>query len=495
MNVIVFALNGCPVSALGPYGNEWVATPYLDRLAAEGVVFDAHVSDSPDPDAARRAWLTGRHQVPPLPSSPLPFVGEGPGARGELTEPASNPLTPQPPLPAVGEGEPNQDLLARLHARGVRTVLVRHTREPNDAHPEFYAGWGERFDARPDPNDLAPTDALVRALPAVLDRLADAPAWLLWIELDQLLPPWYVPQHVFDAYIMDLTDLEADEEDEDEDEESDEAEADVEDEEDSDDEDDVDEEDEDEDPDPEPPAVPVEPWTDPPVGWFDADDLASWELLHRSFAAAVSVFDARLGEVLDLLRERRLDTSAAWVLTADRGFPLGEHGIVGPSRPWLYEELVHVPLIVRLPEAAEAGRRVSAFTQPADLMPTLAEWLGADAAADHGASLVPLLYGRAEAVREYAVSGLATDSAAEWAIRTPEWAYLLPDPTQPEGDEPRPPKLFEKPDDRWGVNDLSSRHVERCEELEKLLRDVVGRMHQPGPFAPPPLESGGGGAE
>ena len=35
MNVIVFALHGCPVAALGPYGNEWIGTPHLDRLAAE----------------------------------------------------------------------------------------------------------------------------------------------------------------------------------------------------------------------------------------------------------------------------------------------------------------------------------------------------------------------------------------------------------------------------------------------------------------------------
>src|SRR5262245_28549447 len=43
MNAILIVLRGCPAGWLGPYGNEWVATPHLDRLAAESVVFDRHI--------------------------------------------------------------------------------------------------------------------------------------------------------------------------------------------------------------------------------------------------------------------------------------------------------------------------------------------------------------------------------------------------------------------------------------------------------------------
>src|SRR5581483_5044309 len=84
------------------------------------------------------------------------------------------------------------------------TVLVRHTRPANDAHAEFYAGWEELFDARPDPADPSPADALLRVLPAALDRLADAADWLLWVEIDRLTPPWNVPQAVFDVYVEEL---------------------------------------------------------------------------------------------------------------------------------------------------------------------------------------------------------------------------------------------------------------------------------------------------
>ena len=38
---------------------------------------------------------------------------------------------------------------------------------------------------------------------------------------------------------------------------------------------------------------------------------------------------------------------------------------------------------------------------------------------------------------------------------------------------PREPLLFEKPDDRWEVNDLRARNIERADELEARLREEI----------------------
>jgi arylsulfatase A-like enzyme len=476
MNVIVLALRGCPIAALGPYGNEWIATPNLDRLAAEGVVFDRHITDCPDSTAAGRSWRSGRHQVPPLPGNPV--AGDADRA-------------------AAGSG-PSGDLLDILKGQHVHAVLVRNTRETNDAHADFYAGWDELFDARPDPADRSPADALLRLLPTVLDRLSRFPNWLLWIETDRLLPPWDVRQDVFDVYVQDLI---AGEEDEPEEEgtvfeeelESDdeydprtestvwEDETPAEPEAGEAEESEMEDEEFEAEAEPETPVTePLLPWTDPPTGWFDRDDLASWELLHRSFAAAITIFDADLGLLFALLRSHGLDRTAAWVLTADRGLPLGEHGLIGPHRPWLHEELVHVPLIVRLPDGAEAGRRIAALTQPADLMPTLAAWFGAEPpATTHGVSLLSLMAGQGEQVGSFACSGLVVGPAGEWAIRTSEWALLLPALPHPDDEERREPMLYEKPDDRWEVNDLRPRQLERADELEAELRRQVEGMQMP----------------
>ena len=468
MRAIVFVLRGCPAGWLGGYGNEWVGTPHLDRLAAEGVVFDRHISDCPDPAAAGRAWFSGRHQTPE-PNPPAPFPGkEGAAGSGE------------PPRSRGGLGDSGEEsyLLPHLRAAGVHTVVVRANHPDTDAPASFYAGWGEVFDARPEADDDSPLDALARAFPSLLDRLAEVPRWLVWVETDRLLPPWDVPQDVFEAYTEDeeeedkYADRAAEQPEEDESEGDDDATSDSEAEPDAEAEpgavDAVEVEAVIQPPDP---PEPVTPFFDPPTGPFDPTDLAAWEWLHRSFAAVVTALDAELGRLFDHLRGRGLDRTAAWVVTSDFGYPFGEHGQIGPYRPWLHEELVHLPLLVRLPAGAEGGRRVPAFTQPADLAPTLLELLAAAAVPDTiaGRSLLPLARGEVETVRPFACSGLELNGTAEWSVRTREWALLLP-AAQPDGDPPRAPRLYEKPDDRWEVNDLARQRPEVVEELEKLIR-------------------------
>lgn len=351
MNAIVFALRGCPAGWLGAYGNEWVATPNLDRLAAESVVFDRHISDKPSQAGANRAWL---------PSGP---------------------------------------------PSGVKSVLIRANHPETDSPADFYAGWSEVFDARPQEGDASPLDSMIRELPNVLDRIASESRALIWIDIDRLLPPWEVPQDVFEAYIAD---------------EGEELEK-------------------------------IEPLADPEEGPFDKSDAAAWEWLHSSFAAVVTTLDAELGSVFELLRERGLDKTATWIVTSDFGYPLGEHGCVGAARSDLHEELVHVPLIVRLPNEAEAGRRVDGFTRPEDV----ARFLEPDAQAR--VDIEPLL---ARRVPDYAIS--RSDTGA--AIRTDRWAFLLP------LESDRKPMLFVKPDDRWEVHDVLSLHEDAAEELEQKLR-------------------------
>ncbi|MBY0458477.1 MAG: sulfatase-like hydrolase/transferase, partial [Gemmataceae bacterium] len=339
------------------------------------------------------------------------------------------------------------------------------------------------FDARPRPDDPSPLDELLRQFPRLLDRLAAVPDFLLWVEIDRLIPPWAVQQDVFEAYLSDEADEPptpdprepaedaADDEGEPDEEPSDEL-----------------EETEGEDEEPfeevaEEPAVappePVPPLADPPVGPFDKTDLDAWDYLHKTFAAVVTKFDAELGALFGHLRAGGFDQSAAWVVTSDFGFPLGEHGQVGLHRPWLHEELVHLPLVLRLPNAEQAGRRVGGFTQPPDLFPTLCALLGqAPPAGAPGFDLLPLARGQVSAVRAVAVTRLELGGAEEIALRTDESALLVPLKT-PEGDPPREPQLYEKPDDRWEVNDLRARNLGRADELEATLREEIEQAEWP----------------
>ncbi len=438
MRVIVFSLSGCPARWLGAYGNEWVATPHLDRLASQSVVFDRHISDCPHPDAARVAWLTGQHQ----------FCGP------------TLEFTPQ--------------LLMKLRAAGVRTVLVRANHADTDGPSPFYAGWDEVFDTRPDPADRSPLDCLLREFPGVQDRLKAVPRWLLWVETDRLIPPWNVPQDVFEVYLQDVNDEEED---------ASEARPTDDDEDDEDDEDEItDDQDETEEAAPEEVEVPVlrepeervEPFADPPTGPFDGADPDAWEWLRTSFAAVVTTFDAELGRLEAMLQSHGLTESAALLLTSDFGYPLGEHGQIGLHRPWLHEELVHLPLMLRLPSDEQAGRRVPALTQPADLAATLLDLFGFVSREGDGQSLLPLARGQAEKLRDAACTSLELDGIHELAIRTHEWALLVPI-SAGIADPPRQARLFQKPDDYWEVNDLRTHHAEIAEELEARVRAIAAK--------------------
>src|SRR5262245_65206019 len=64
MKVLCVEASGLHLGYLGCYGNEWVATPHLDRLATEGVVFDRHYADGIG-SPYRSTW-TGRYHLPTL---------------------------------------------------------------------------------------------------------------------------------------------------------------------------------------------------------------------------------------------------------------------------------------------------------------------------------------------------------------------------------------------------------------------------------------------
>jgi len=443
MQAIVFVLRGCPAGWLGAYGNEWVATPNLDQLAAESVVFDQHFSDCPEEQAARRAWRTGRFQFP---------------------------------QPTAVTSDDSGDMIAELGRAGVRTVLLRANHPETDVSG-FHENWTEVIDAHPQAEDDSPLDELLRQLPQVIERLGRASPWLLWIEIDRLLPPWDVPQHVFEVYL-----------DEDGDDDNDEGRARPSQAEEDDapvevateDQDDEDEDDEDEDEDDEveedeveeaSDVEPVTPWSNPPVGPFDRQDLAAWEWLRTSFASVVTMLDLEIGELLKLAQAGGLLDSTAIVVTSDFGWPLGEHSQVGPYRPWLHEEFVHLPLMLRLPGAEGALRRVSALTQSVDLMPTLLELFGvAQSDRIHGRSLLPMAQGNEAAIRPYALTGLRIEDMAEWSLRTKEWAVLLP----AEGQEPlREIALYRKPEDRWEMQNVQSLHRDWAEHAREVLKAAI----------------------
>jgi len=61
---IVISFDRLPLGYLGCYGNDWIETPHLDRLATQSVLFDLHFGENYDPQAKNHAWWTGTPQHP-----------------------------------------------------------------------------------------------------------------------------------------------------------------------------------------------------------------------------------------------------------------------------------------------------------------------------------------------------------------------------------------------------------------------------------------------
>ncbi len=98
--------------------------------------------------------------------------------------------------------------------------------------------------------------------------------------------------------------------------------------------------------------------------------------------------------LIDYLKERGLYDRTIIVLTSDHGEEFGEHGGVGRHFYTLYDELIKVPFIVKMPGSQLAGTVVPDQVRGIDIMPTLMDLLAINFAADlDGTSLVPFMFG------------------------------------------------------------------------------------------------------
>lgn len=150
-------------------------------------------------------------------------------------------------------------------------------------------------------------------------------------------------------------------------------------------------------------------WNGPLLFWpsygkdlFDEAEIAH---LRAQYAAHVELIDKYLGRVFETMTELDLWKNTAFVLMTDHGHFLGEHGFTGKPPCPQYDVLAHIPMMIRLPNGAE-GRRVKALTANIDLYPTLLDLLEVPLEHEvHGKSLLPLLQGKRQSVRDWTLYG------------------------------------------------------------------------------------------
>ncbi|MBA4019620.1 MAG: hypothetical protein C0483_20845 [Pirellula sp.] len=171
MNIVCIVVDRLHWGYLGCYGNTWVATPALDRLASEGFVFAQALAESTNLVETYDCYWRG------------------------LSVLQSRLQAPQAPAPT---------LIERARTSGRRTILV--TDEPLVAEHPAGAAFDDTVELDAPPSECPPAaDAgatfAARILTEAIDRAtADAAPFFLWVHTRGLGGPWDAPPEYRNRY-------------------------------------------------------------------------------------------------------------------------------------------------------------------------------------------------------------------------------------------------------------------------------------------------------
>jgi choline-sulfatase len=354
-NVLVIMSDEHAPQCSSPYGHPLVRTPALQRLAEEGVVFDAAYCNAPICAPSRASFMTGKHV-------------HRVGAWDNWTPFASDAVTWAHLLRAAGY---RVLLDGKMHFVGPDTLHGFERQLTRDSTSRIGAfGKGERIDedeiaafrrrveeAGPGRSRHAPFDDAVAAagIEWLRDEAAGSEPWCLVVGLLAPHFPLIAPEASFARYYPDGVDL---------------------------------------------PAVPGADAADGEAHpaharmrhFFGLYGLSD-EQIRRARAAYYALIgdtDARVGALLSALAETGQADRTLVIYTADHGEMAGEHGLWWKNS--FFEESSRVPLIVRWPGRLRGGGRVGGVVSLVDLARTLIDVAGAEDPGDlDGDSLLGVL--------------------------------------------------------------------------------------------------------
>jgi arylsulfatase A-like enzyme len=189
--------------------------------------------------------------------------------------------------------------------------------------------------------------------------------------------------------------------------------------------------------------------------------------------------DASFGELVDELRRRGLLERSAVLFTSDHGEEFLEHGGWRHAET-LFEEVLRVPFVLRLPGAASAGLVLPGPADQIDIAPTLLEIAGRPAPEElPGASWMPAI-GGGEAPPRESLAWLWHPAFRVSAIRDGDWKWLRHEgPLRPVRGAVRE-ALYDLARDPREADSLLELEPERRRELALRVRDATKRFSRQG---------------
>ena len=120
--------------------------------------------------------------------------------------------------------------------------------------------------------------------------------------------------------------------------------------------------------------------------------------VHTTYLGQINLLDHQIGKILIRLKETGQYDNSIIIFFSDHGSFQGKRGILGKGN-FVYEDLIHVPLILRVPELKPG--KSNALVELTDVTPTLLDFLGIDTPDDmQGQSFCDLLRGKIDRHRD-----------------------------------------------------------------------------------------------
>jgi arylsulfatase len=397
MNILWICSDQQRFDSLGCYGNPFVHTPHLDRLAAEGVRFSHAYCQSPVCTPSRTSFLTGRYprttrmrqngqNIPAgevLVTRLLADAGYTSGLAGKLHLAAANPAAAPVTEQRIEDGYTEFHWSHTPLPSKYTTTSAAGAESPwqGDAYTPWLRQKGRRYTRTPFRNsryvqtsvpaaDHQTTWCAEMAVDFIERRAGDGRPWFFSVNPFDPHHPFDPPEEYLAPYLERLDEI------------------------------------------PLPNYTPGELEAKPPFqeidhrqayntpGHYPYDEMsaADHRLLRAAYWAMCDLLDVSVGRMVEALERTGQRQNTLIIYMSDHGEMLGDHGIYLKG-PYFYEPAIRVPLIISGPGIA-AGKVSPALVELVDLAPTLLDATGLERhPAMQGKSLWPLLTGSASLVR------------------------------------------------------------------------------------------------
>lgn len=171
---------------------------------------------------------------------------------------------------------------------------------------------------------------------------------------------------------------------------------------------------------------------------IDAINNGDIEISPEDLNHIISLYDGEIREadsalvpLFRHLKRKGLEENTLVIFTSDHGEEFGEHGDVARHSRTLFDELIRVPLIFRLPGVLPAGKVIEDQVQSIDILPTILDLVGAESEREsfQGTSLASLMSeGGSTGISRYAFSEkLSSDPIFLRSLRSSENKHIFKD--------------------------------------------------------------------